>query len=145
MAYIDFSVGNGASQVVSSLLTGGNIKILLSKKPFLIDEAAQGGDFIPYLEIKDYRLYQTNDISTELKELFTNNTQTEFRTNNIFSNNTQLIWGIPANISTSMLIVGSQTGTNRFDVNFTVDLNLHDVSTERAYWLKQLIISVSGR
>lgn len=138
MAYIDFSVGN-AKYIVPSSLNENATSILLSKKQFVIDKGAQGGDFIPMVNINEYYLYSPEDIKH-----FEGEPDEDLRFNNSFASGDALVWGIPPNIRTSMLIVGIADEDN-FNVSFTVDLDIQEVNTERAYWLKQLIISVSGR
>lgn len=143
MAYASFEQGdNGVSTFVGILNTRTN-RIMLSPKNYIM-KTIEAGNSIPNNELPQYNLMGGTMKPKELGETLDS---FEYRPANSFADGNELIWGLRSGEKALMLIGGSMAGDNSsFVVNFTVSVN--DVATqdfERAYWLRALRLSVSGR
>lgn len=143
MAYASFEAqDNGISSFVGVLSNNTN-RIMLSPKNYSM-KVIEEGNAIPNNELPQYNLMGG---TTKPKVLEKTLDTFEYRPSNGFTTNNELIWGIKQNEKALMLIGGNMTGdSSSFVVNFTINVN--DVATqdfERAYWLRALRLSVSGR
>lgn len=143
MAYASFEAqDNGISSFVGVLSNNTN-RIMLSPKNYSM-KVIEEGNSIPNNELPQYNLMGG---TTKPKVLEKTLDTFEYRPKNSFATNDELIWGIRQGEKALMLIGGNMTGdSSSFVVNFTVSVN--DVAIEdfeRAYWLRALRLSVSGR